>query len=399
MKKKVLLVGSSFSAAPLLFTLKKYGFNVATCGNIPSDPCHQLADAVFLMDYSNKNDLLELVRAEKFDYIVPSCNDYAYMSCAWVAENLHYPGFDSFEKTRILHTKDAFREFAQREGFPVPAFLKIAQGESIASHGLLFPLLVKPVDSFSGRGVTKINASQELPTAIDAAIRSSRSNQAVVEEFVDGTLHSHSAFIQNGAIVFDVFVDEYCTVYPYQVNCSNHPSFLSERTKKKVQRCMSALIDALNLSNGLLHTQFIANGDNFWIIECMRRCPGDLYGRLIELSTHISYTDYYTRPFIGKELSHNVVNKRFLSYGRHTISTDRVTTSYSFSHNLSCDNVDVVPLKNSGEILNAAPFDKLAILFAKYTSKRQMLAITPKLANHVSIRSLEDIYFDNQNSQ
>ena len=45
----------------------------------------------------------------------------------------------------------------------------------------------------------------------------------------------------------------------------------------------------------------------------------------------------------------------------------------------------IVPLKASGEALDVAPFDKLAVLFAEYADKAAMFELTPTLAERVNI--------------
>jgi formate-dependent phosphoribosylglycinamide formyltransferase (GAR transformylase) len=214
-KKSALLVGSSYSAAPLLFALKKRGLHVAVCGNQKDDPCHQYADESFYFDYSNKDDLLDLVRRSSFDFLVPSCNDFAYLSCTWVAHNYRFPGYDDWDTALTLHTKDRFRNFCSKENIPAPArqFPGSAEGAEPSLAHISYPVLVKPVDSFSGRGTTKVSAQRELAAALHAAKEASRTGETVIEEFVEGTLHSHSAFIQDRSIVWDGYVDEYCTVY------------------------------------------------------------------------------------------------------------------------------------------------------------------------------------------
>lgn len=393
--KRVLLVGSSFSAAPIFFLLKKRGLHVSVCGSHEADPCHQYADASFYIDYSNREALLHLVESENFDYIVPTCNDYSYMSCAWFAKRLGYPGFDDFEVALIVHTKDEFRRITQKYDVPAPRANRQPANKPIDTRGLTYPLLVKPIDSFSGRGVTKVLDASELEAAITGARQTSRRGEVVLEEFVDGTLHSHSAFVHNREIVTDFFVDEFCTVYPYQVDCSNHPSRLTTTMQNAVRKTMSQLVKHLDLQDGLLHTQFIANSERYWIVECMRRCPGDLYGSLIERSTGISYMDYFVRPFLGEIVHPDVRPAVHKPTGRHTISVKNALSAYTFSHTIPAVNVHITPLKSSGEPLKAAPFDKLAILFAEYLDKSTMLEVTPRLAELVSIESLEEVYFDN----
>lgn len=398
MGKRALLVGSSFSAAPIFFLLKKRGLHVSVCGSLETDPCHQYADASFYIDYSDREALLSLVESEKFDYVVPSCNDYSYMSCAWFAERLGYPGFDNFDVATIIHTKNEFRRITQQYDIPAPRANRQQGDLPVDVSGLEYPLLVKPTDSFSGRGVTKVLDASKLSVAVDTARQASRSGEVVLEEFVDGALYSHSAFIHNREIVVDFFVDEFCSVYSYQVDCSNHPSRLVSGMQSKIRATMTQLIKRLDLQDGLLHTQFIANSEQYWIIECMRRCPGDLYGSLIERSTGTAYMDYFVRPFLGEVIHHDAKLVSYKPIGRHTISVQNPVSTYTFSQSIPALNVHITPLKNSGERLKEAPFDKLAILFAEYPDLSTMLDVTPRLAEFVSLESLEEVYRDNSST-
>ena len=102
----VLLVGSSFSAAPMLFDLKARGAHVTVVGKYQDHPCHAYADHSIYIDYSDPEVLMDVCRNHAFDCLVPSCNDYAYVSAAQVAGKLGYAGFDLVETTQVLHEKD-----------------------------------------------------------------------------------------------------------------------------------------------------------------------------------------------------------------------------------------------------------------------------------------------------
>ena len=374
--KKVLLVGSSYSAVPLLYHLKSYGCTVGVCGNLERDQAIAHADSYHKLDYSKKEDLLALVERERFDHIVPSCNDFSYLSCAWVADRLGYPGYDGYETAVTLHTKAAFRSFALRNGLPVPNAVRPR-----------FPVLVKPIDSFSGRGMTKVRGRDGLARAVDHAKANSRTGRYLIEEFVEGTLHSHSAFLARGKITADVFVDEYCKVYPYEVDCSCLSVALSEKTKDHVRQAVREMLSLLRIENGLVHTQFVADRDRFWLIETMRRAPGDLYGRLVELSTEAAYHKNYVSPFIGMKPPEKTRARRGHFFARHTVSSDESGDFVSFSHDIPSRNVFIVPLKTSGQMLKAAPYDKVAILFAGFQSREDLSKYTPVLDSHVHIQT------------
>ncbi|GAB6041968.1 ATP-grasp domain-containing protein [Endothiovibrio diazotrophicus] len=380
----ILLVGTSFSAAPLLHALKAMGRQVAVCGAAPNDPCVAWADRYFPIDYSDPHALLELVRSEGFSALCPSCNDYAYLSAATAATALGLPGFDRPEATTTLHDKAAFRAFAQREGLPVP---RARPADAATLSDLRYPVLVKPTDSFSGRGCVKLDDPAGLPEAITEARRVSRRAEAVVEEFIDGALHSHSAFLRGQAVAAEVFVDEFCTVYPYQVNCSNAPSRLGAALRRRVRESIDHLATTLDLTDGLLHTQFMVRGDEFFLIECMRRCPGDLYSHLVSLSTGVPYIENYLRPFLGQPMA--FPEQTAIPWARHTLSLPTDAVIWSFSQRLPAAEVRYYPLRESGSQVRGAPYDKFAILFARFEETGRLFEITPALQDYLSLNTGE----------
>jgi len=391
-RKKVLLVGTSFSAIPLLKELKKQGFNVSVCGGLKDDPCHKYAEKSFYIDYSKKDKLLKLCQDEEFDYIVPSCNDFAYNSASYVADKLdRFYGFDSYDTTLLLHTKNSFREFTLKHDLEVPKALSADEDMHKYIDTLSFPLLVKPDDSFSGQGVTKVSMLTELQDAIDFAKINSRNDKAVVEEFVEGTLHSHSAFIQDGEVLIDFFVDEFCSVYPYQVDSSCISYTLSDEIKDKVRKDIHKLVELLNLSNGLLHTQFIVNNTDFWLIETMRRCPGDLYGTLIQKSTNFNYAEFYLKPFLNQKNDIKTLQLDTKYIARHTISATNNLIFKSLRFLLKSEKLDFFPLKESGSLLKKAPFDKVGLTFYEFDMQQELIQNTKHMKNYFVVDEYEGI--------
>lgn len=384
----VLLIGTSFSAAPMLYALKSAGYRVSVCGANPSDTCVPYADRYFELDYSDPDALLDLVRRESFAYLCPSCNDYSYMSATTVADAIGFSGFDTPETAAILHNKALFRRFAADHGFPAPLACRLTHPESDINVPFPPPWLVKPVDSFSGRGVQKVTSATGLASAWTSGIDESRSSEMLVEQFVCGTLHSHSAFIAEGKIAQEFFVDEFCETYPYQVDCSNSPSRLSKAVQRSVSECIADLVLTLRLVDGLLHTQFIVNDRHFFIIECMRRCPGDLYYNLIDYSNGTTYVENFVSGFTGQPLRLHQ-NSELACWARHTISLRDDRIVFSYAHAIPSNDVRVFPLSESGALVRKAPYGKVAILFASFTGRKDLFRTTQKIGRMIDVNSSE----------
>lgn len=359
---RTLLVDTNRSALPIYEALVNRGHQVTVVGRNPRDYLASASARYLQVDYADVEALDRLIAEERFDWVVPGCNDRSYLSCAEVNARHGHPGIDPADVCDTINRKDRFRALAIQLGIPVPRVYSMGEAE------LEWPLIVKPVDAFSGRGVTRLDRGDAsiLAAAIAEARTASPSQLAIVEQFVQGQLYSHSAFLQGGRIATDFIVIEHGTANPFAVDTSwvmeNFPKSLLEQVRDDVAR----LASALGLHSGLVHTQFIANDDRYWFIEVTRRCPGDLYALLIEFSTGFPYGHAYAAPFIGEQLPPRSQSAT-QAVLRHTVSGRRqgIFSGLRFEDTI---NIKLfVPLAQVGDRLGPGPAGRIGILFLNPT--------------------------------
>lgn len=360
--KNVLLLGSSFSAVPLYLKLVELGYNVTVCGALVYDPLHSVAENSIFIDYSNKDSLLDHLALEKYDAIIPSCNEYAYLSGSYVADAVgQYKGFDSINNTEKLFYKDQFRIICQELNLSSPRVYSEKDVSSISADE--FPLIVKPTDAFSGIGITKVHNQEELKVALVLAKTHSRKQECLIETFVSGSLHAVSVFIKDHSIYLSVFSDESCQAFPYQVD-TTQTSSLSSDIKNAVIFELAVLISTLSLVDGLLHIQFMTDGEKFWFIESTRRCPGDLYGEFIKRVYGIDFIELYLMPFLSipyDDLPVFPTVERKIVKHTVTITNDGLFKSIKFNKR----DVEFCPIKSTGDFCKRSPYDKVGIIFAE----------------------------------
>ena len=366
--KKVLLVDTNVSSAPIYNYLVQAGYDVYVIGGNKNDYLAKSIKNYINTDYSDVDKTQELINSLGIDYIVPGCNDRSYLVSSQLNSCGQFYGLDSLEKSETLNNKQKFREFANKIGLPVPPLIS---KENIDEE---WPVIVKPVDAFSGRGVTVIHKTEShlLKDAINCAKMFSQSNSYIVEKYVEGQLFSHTAFIAGQQIVADFVVEEHGTANPFVVDTSRVDFEFPEEMLARIRSGIKMMAQSLSLVDGLIHTQFIKNGDNYWLIEITRRCPGDLYSQLIELSTSYRYVENYTRPFINQELLVDDYTNQKSWVMRHTISqaTEGFFGSIQFFRPLLLEKW--VPISVAGDYLKASPFGRVGILFAKVDAKDKL---------------------------
>lgn len=384
-QRNILMLDAGFASYPLLRAAQQQGYRVSICSAKAEDPGMLFADEAIHLDYRKYQEVLHIARERNISGLLPGVTDVSYLTGAMVADELGLPGYDHPDVCSTLFMKNTFRTWATRHGYPVPM---AAKNEEEAA-AFTFPLIVKPVDAYSGLGITRVQNCSELSDAISIARNASACGEIVIETFCEGTLHSHSAFIRNGKIVCEFFVDEYCTVYPWQVNSSSLSLCLSESLRQRVSQCMQTLVSELGLVDGLLHTQFIANDETFWLIELTRRCPGDLYSRLIELSTDQPYSAWFTHPFLGESSQFPFVRpQHWRAVARHTISVQEKQRFSSLSLGaLEAKFIEAIPLKQPGDWVHPAPADRAGIIFAEFPEFTDLATMTPQLYKFWSLRN------------
>ena len=297
--KNALLVDPNFSSLPLRRAIEARGFRVCTIGRATVGD-DNVSDANHISaDYSDLDALASAVKHFDAVALIPGCTDISYDVCSRIAVEMGLPGFESRSSTRSLHHKREFRDLCVSLNLPTPKLYDDAHAAVRDGR----PVIVKPVDSFSGRGVSVVrsNSLDDVLKAVGSAQQFSSNDSAVIEQFVEGQLLSYSAFLRDGAVWHAALVAEYCYQNPFAVDVSfveEHPQL-----KAALQNDVNQLASELSLGSGLVHLQLIYDGDDYYLIEVTRRCPGDLYSELIRLSTGFDYSGAYVAPFLNTPLA------------------------------------------------------------------------------------------------
>lgn len=310
----VLLLDTSFAARPVHDWLCAAGFDVWTLGNRPQDLlARRRPDRYIAADYADHRGVQAHVDRLGIRYVVPGCTDVSIETAqrlTGLATRLDPP--ETYQK---LADKAAFRALCADYALPAPRRLQEAD---LPCAG---PVIAKPANSFSGRGVRVFDGRDRTAArqALDEARAESRNGSAIIEQFVAGQLHSYSCFLEDRRVVEAVIVREDGSVSPYTVDTSHVVAGFPAAGVAQLRDSVERLARNLSLVDGLLHAQFIWDGFQPWLIELSRRCPGDLYPRLVELSTGLPYAARYASYFVNRPApkTHSRQNRLIL---RHTVT-------------------------------------------------------------------------------
>ncbi len=366
MGKKVLLLDTAFGAAPIYNSLIKSGHEVWVMGNRPGDLVAAKAGVNWIeQDYSQVAAVEYHVACLGIDYVVPGCTDVSIETCSRLSIGSHLR--DSPEINRVLSNKALFRALCSEIGLPAPRAFEEA------AFPLAGKFICKPVDSYSGRGVTIFDGDdlQELRAVQSAARAASPTSAAIFEAYVSGDLHSCSAFVENQRLTDVFFVREGASANPFAVDTSYVVYDLPRECVRLLLESLERLCAFLKLQDGLLHTQFILSDTKPTIIEIMRRCPGDLYSLLVEYSTGFPYAAKYASYFVDAKLvSPPKVQRHIL---RHTVTADETTHFAGLTFEEGQRVCSFFPIVALGAQLRERQGNRAGILFCEHPSHAELL--------------------------
>lgn len=385
--KRLLILNGSHSDIPLIRAGKQLGYRVLTTGNDRSLIGHAFADEYHPADFSDREAVLQLAGKLKIDAICSCANDFGALSAAWTAEQLGLPGHDSWQTSLTLHHKDRYREFAQQHGVPSPRAVCFSDIDQAISLPPSLPVIVKPVDLTGGKGVTRVDQLGDYENAVQHAFKLSRTRRIVVEEFLEGHLHSLTTFLREQRVIFCFSDNEYSYQNPFLVTTSAGPATDFASAGPLLIAEAEKIATLLKLKDGVFHIQYIMNSGRPSIIEITRRCSGDLYPGPVERATGVPWAEWIVRAACGLSTTEFPVAVQRGFVGRHCIMApaNGVVRSVTIASEIRDCIYDQLMWWKAGDRIDNFLTQKLGILQLEYQSREQMLELTSRINQLVRV--------------
>ena len=388
--KKMLVLNGSHSDIPLIKSAHDLGYHVTTTGNLPDLIGHTYADAYVNADYSDYEKILWIAKKEQVDAVCACANDFGAITASYVGEKMGLAGHDPFETTLMLHHKDKFKQFARKWDIMTPladSFDSVEKAKE-AGRSYTFPMIVKPIDLTGGDGISRVDNLEEYDRAVEVAFERSPSKVIVAEPFIEGTHHSFSTFIVNKKVLAYYSDNEYSYCNPYFVSTSAGPADRVEQYADVLVGQVEKMARAMDLCDGIFHMQYILQGNVPHILECTRRCSGDLYSLPVEHALKIPWSHMMVSAEAGLDCTKFKAPEQKQTYGgRHCIMGDHngKIRNVVIPDELKCNIYDSLLWWKPGYEIGNYLVDKLGILMLSYASREEMLDKTARLTEMIRI--------------
>ena len=318
--KKLMILGGSRYALPVIKAAQNLGIYVITCDYLPDNIAHKYSDEYCNVSIIDKEKTLEAAQKCDIDGIMSFACDPGVVTAAYVAEQMGLPNVGPYESVCILQNKGRFREFLKENGFTVPTAKGYKNIEKALADVDIFhwPVIVKTTDSAGSKGVSRVDNPENLKESIETALSFSHSDEFIIEDFItqQGYSSDTDSFSIDGELKFVSFNCQHFDAEaknPYTPAAYSWPSSMTTEhqveLKNEIQRLLKLLkmntavynIETREGTDGKAYIMEVSpRGGGNRLSECLRYATGvDMITNMVKYSVGLPIEEITQKPYDG----------------------------------------------------------------------------------------------------
>ena len=298
--KNGIVLGGTNDHIELIKQLKKEGFYVILIDYFSAPPAACEADKHLMVSTREIDAIEQIIQTYKPLHIFSACVDSTLNTLAICNEKFGFKTLFTPNQFRIISNKQTMKQWMHEHGLPTGQFCCIHANTLFSEIPLALPLVVKPSEGNSSKGVSIIVNEAEWETALQKAKEQDNDNQMLVEEFIAGKELSVDLLCLNG----ETHVLMISEIIKPSVNSStiteNRYSIeLEKKWENAIQVLATQLSKELELNNQLMLLQCIVTENEISIVEFSLRIGGGNKHQLIKQVKNIDLIQVYIQLMLG----------------------------------------------------------------------------------------------------
>lgn len=297
---KILVLAGGYDQIALIQKIKKRGHYVILADYYKNPPAKDVADMHYQISTLDEDAVCRVAEDEQVDMIVTACTDQALMTVASVSDRLGLPTYLSKMTALNVTNKSNMKKLLNDCNVPT-AFSYVFKRTEEINYNLFegaYPLVIKPCDCNSSKGVVKVQSFEKLKKAVQDAFELSRSHQVIVEEFMEGIELSIDIWNGNDEIkILSVTetIKRKDSENDFTICGSVYPAGINQDDEKQIYDIAERIINGFELPKGPVLIQAIKTKNGIKVIEFSTRMGGGTKYELIELISGVDIMEVYTQ--------------------------------------------------------------------------------------------------------
>lgn len=278
--KKLLILGANPETIPLVQVANEMGVKTIVTSNIPSDAAKKYAWKSCDVDGMDVPGLIALANEEKIDGVLVGVADILVPIYCKVCDALGLPCYASQDIVNVFSYKDVFKATCERYGVHgIPEYYLDSDIRPEDVEKIKFPVMVKPVDGYSGLGMTVCYSAEELPYAVEKALSISKNKRFIVERYMQcedmGMYYTFKDGYCSASCIYDRYTTDEQPGLSRVCLGGTYPSKHLDEYFERMHPNALRLFKEIGIKNGVLMLSgFYENGE-FYVYDTGFRLQGE----------------------------------------------------------------------------------------------------------------------------
>lgn len=276
--KKLMILGGNPETAALVSVANEMGVHTIVIDPVPDSPAKKVARESHEIDGLDVDALEKLAIKLDVDGVLVGVADILVATYKELCERLGFPCYANDAAIMAFSSKSSFIKTC--ELFDVQVTPHFCENDVVNfQEKFPHPILIKPVDNGGGIGISICKDFSSFKIGMNRALDSSKSNQVLIEKFMDcDDMAAYYSFV-NGKAYLSATSDRFTSkktlsgspvcvgaFYP-----SKHEIFFLEEVHPKLLKMFSYL----GIREGVLNIQFFRDENGFYAYDPGFRLQGE----------------------------------------------------------------------------------------------------------------------------
>lgn len=280
--KRLLLMGGGAYVNGIKKYADEKGFYMIGIGSSDKTPIKDIVNEFYQIDTQDVDAVTQLVLDKKIDGIFVGSSEVNIDPAITVSERTGCNFYSNREQWDVISDKAEFKKLARKFGVPVPKdFYVTEEFQREDLDKIVYPVIVKPVDSSGARGMNVCYNEEELKRYYLEALSWSKSKKIVVEELITGGREVFFHYtIQDGNYSLSMGFTKFKVISPDRDYVSlpifhMYPSSHIDAYIEKVDAAAKRMFRSIGLKNGIIMLQGFDIDGEFKFFESGFRMGGE----------------------------------------------------------------------------------------------------------------------------
>lgn len=416
---KLLILGGTSASLDIVKTAKSLGFHTIVTDMDEGGVAKEIADEVIEISTADLDSLEKYVKENEIDGVFCGPSEFNLKNVIDLCDRTGIRCYATLEQWEICSNKETFKNYCKANGVPTaPEYSLNDFSDPEIENDIEYPIIVKPVDGCSSKGITICYNKEDVLKAYDYAMSWSTCKRVVIEKYIDngGSIFSFRYLIKDGEyypyLMFDTYIADPINK-KYLISAFTYfPSDLRETFYRDIDKPVRKMFKAMGLRNGTAFIQSIPYKGKIYCHEMGFRLSGGMIFKITEPMMGINDMKMMVRYAGGgemitdEELSaiSSIRNDKVMAQLMIPLDAGRIEKIEGLDEILNWDGVsDFLQYYHEGEIVKESHMGTLMQHFGRFTlmadDKEAMIDLVNNIEKTLKItdkdgRDLHKMKFD-----